>query len=552
MIYIMKQIWTYSKKHIWKFFLIIICCGATMLIAFLRPLIVQWLIDRGLLQLDYNTVIKFCILLVIVLFLTQIIDIGQNIMLLEIRKDVLHKLYLDAFAKLLKLKSSYFEKENSAEVIEKLNTDISCAAMFLDQGFLYMISHILRIFSGIVGLFYINWQMSICIIGCIPIKLFFLKIISNKKEALTRDYINKTGEIAAWLSDRIMGITEIKLRNRYENENSSYSNFKERILNIEKRQDILGLFNTSAEIVIEGFMIVIFYLLGGYYVCFEKMSIGNILAFISYSANVTGPISALMDIRLMISNIRPSFERLNKYFSLEEETKEGRHFDKAIERIDVSKVSFSYGDHIILKDISFVIQAGERIALIGENGSGKSTILKLLLRFYSSDNGKILVNGIDINEIDLEDYRAQFSLITQFPYLFQETVRENLDFAGAYSDKEILTLLDKIGVKEVINNLPQGLDTVIGVNGSNLSGGEKQKLAFARMLLCSASVFVCDEGSSNYDQESEEWLYTEGLDLFRNKIIICITHQSKYLNSFDKVYRLTDGKLYEIDNKRKI
>lgn len=543
---IVKQILQIMKAHTAALVLIAGACLLCMAESFFHPLILQKLTDEGLLQGAYGRVVSYSCLLIGLIAAVQGLEALQDWMLLRVRNDVLHTLHVRAFQKVLHLKMGQFTKQNSTEMIHQLNTDIESAGMLLDKGILYMFTYSLRIVSGFIGLFYINWKMALCILACVPVKFMILQILSQKKEEGFKKYIEENQSFHAWMSDRISGIREIKLQNRYGREVRHFSCWKERLLSQQKKINMLDILNSSAEAGIQGIMTGIYYLLGGYFVCSGSMSMGSVLAFISYSGNVTGPISMLMNIKMIVAQIRPSFQRLDEFWKLDTEDSTGDKTEPEFHTLELRRVCFGYGEKAIIRNATMQLCRGQRIAIIGDNGSGKSTLIQLLLRFYEPDSGEILINGRSNAEMDLEKYRSMFSVVSQFPYLFQETIRENLDCEGRYSDEELKAAFCGNGMEALLAHFPQGFDTVIGVNGTNISGGEKQKLAFLRAMLHPAPVLIFDESTSNFDQESEKWFFTEGLERLQDRLVIVITHQLKYVRDCDKIYEIKNGGLHEI------
>ncbi|MDC7290399.1 ABC transporter ATP-binding protein/permease [Blautia schinkii] len=543
---ILIKIWSVLKPYKVKFALIIACSVLSMLMSFFQPLITRNITDKGLLKLDYRVIAISTMLLIFTILCIQILEIAQSRNLLSLKIKLQHELHKDGFEKLLRLKIDYFINRNSAGIINELNTDINCTSILVDKGIIHIFNYVLRVITGLAGLFYINWKMALCIIICIPVKIYFIYLFSDKKEKLTDKYIKENQIFNSWMADRIAGIKEIKLLNRNFKEISAFSFKKKDILECERKLDMIELYNNSIGTIIEGIVIAIFYFIGGYFVCREKITLGSLLAFISYSGNVTGPITILINIKMIVAQVRPSFSRLQEFFNLEEEKNSPISSVMPPNKILIDRVDFRYNQRKILSDVSFEMKKGEKIAIIGENGSGKSTLLHLLLRLYEPESGKILVDGIDATEIDLAIYRSFFSVVTQSPYLFQETIRENVDSFGNYSEQEILETFSLLGMTELLKHLSDGINTKIGVESANLSGGEKQKIAIIRAVLKKSPILILDEGTANFDQESEEWLFSEGLKLFKDKIVLLITHQLQYLNKFDKVYELKDGNLDEV------
>ncbi len=514
-----------------------------MVESFFHPLVVQKLTDNGLVQKNYRAICTYACILIALIIAVQALEALQDWLLLRVRNDVLHKLHVQAFQKILCLKMDQFAKQNSTEIINQLNMDIESAGMLLDKGILYMFTYTLRIISGFIGLFYINWKMAFCILACIPVKFLLLQILSRKKEHFFQDYIKRNQSFYAWMSDRITGIREVKLQNRYETEEQCFSRYKKELLHQKQKISLLDICNMTVETGIQGIMTGIYYLLGGFFVCNGSMSMGSVLAFISYSGNVTGPISMLMNIKMIIAQIRPSFRRLEEFWRLETEPQKGENFQQEFHSLELRKVCFGYDGKRILRDVSMKLYRGQRIAIIGENGSGKSTLIQILLRFFQPDSGMIVINGQEAEDIVLTEYRSLFSVVSQFPYLFQETIRKNLDYEGKYGEEELKAVFSVAGMEELLTHFPNGLDTLVGVDSTNLSGGEKQKLAFLRAMLHPAPIFIFDECTSNLDRESEEWFFTKGLDMLGDKLVILITHQLEYTKKCDKIYEIKNGRI---------
>ena len=212
--------------------------------------------------------------------------------------------------------------------------------------------------------------------------------------------------------------------------------------------------------------------------------------------------------------------------------------------LHLKKVSFAYNTtHQVLKDVSVIFEANERVAFIGPNGSGKSTFLQLLLRSLEPNSGKILLNDVDVTELDLKSYRNLFSVVSQEPYLFNDTIRYNLDPLDIATQSDVEKALRQSGADGFISKLPAGLDTEIGRNGAKLSGGEKQKLAVARALLRNTPIVILDEATSGFDVESDLYLHNVFLKEFAGKTVIMVTHRYSNLEGIDKVYRIVDGQL---------
>ena len=217
--------------------------------------------------------------------------------------------------------------------------------------------------------------------------------------------------------------------------------------------------------------------------------------------------------------------------------------------LEFQNVDFYYDNtRKVLQNITFTIKPGKKIAVIGQNGSGKSTLIKLLLRFYLPSSGTIRINGLDIQNIPLAEYRNLFSVVSQNPYLFMGNIIDNIDLYGNSDENKVHHALHVSGVESYLSRMPQLEKTLIGQNGARLSGGERQKIAVARAILKDSSVVVLDEATSGFDVESNAYLHDIIVNHMKNKTVIMITHHYQNLEGMDEVWKLEDGKLSLLDN----
>ncbi len=294
-------------------------------------------------------------------------------------------------------------------------------------------------------------------------------------------------------------------------------------------------------------MDVALYILGGALVCRGDLTVGAVVAFISYSGYVTGPVASLINLKMHFARILPSAERLFSFLDREEESSGTRRLPEGVcaPVLCFDGVRFSYGEgREVLKGVSFRIMPGEKVAFIGKNGSGKSTIFNLLLRFYEPCGGEITADGIPVGEFPVDEYRGLFSVVSQEPYLFMDSIAGNVDLSGKRSREEVEKALKQSGAAEFIGKFPEGERTQTGNKGTKLSGGEKQKLA-ARALLKDAPVVLLDEASSGYDVESDAYLHHIITHEMEEKTVLMITHHYHQLEGFDRIFYLEDGRLRE-------
>jgi len=521
------------------------------LLTFSRPQIIRVITDEGLLCGDMGVVLGASLLLVLLAVIEQILELIQNKLFLRLRNQTQYHLFDEIFARLLRMKKSYFDKSNSAEIMNTLNADVMSVSGVADRGVMYFFSYLLRILSGFVGLLYISPKLAALVLTVVPIKYLMVRVLSKKKRRLTENVLEEVRSFSAWFGDVINGIREIKLWNLYL---QSISEFRKRQEKLIERDEALGMneaFNQSAEMWLEWSLEAGLYICGGILLCNGELTLGSLFSFLSYSSYVTGPISAIFNLRMIFARIMPAAERLLTFMNEEREEDSSfkvisKEYENVVpEELCLRKVVFSYDKHEVLKGVDLKIRKGERVAIIGQNGSGKSTLINLLLRFLTPFSGEILLDGKLIEEIPLDEYRELFSVVSQEPYLFQGTAEENINLKGNLSEQEIREACRKSGAEDFL----KGIDRITGQNGTKLSGGEKQKLAMARAIGKKAPILLLDEANAGLDPESDHYLSKVICEEFSDKMVLMITHRYENLKGFTHIYRLVDGLLEEIDEK---
>ena len=333
----------------------------------------------------------------------------------------------------------------------------------------------------------------------------------------------------------------------YKAKNQEMRKFQKEVLILGKKTTLLETYNYSVDSLLQWMMVCILYGIGGYLVCKKRLSIGGLTAFISYSNYVIGPIALVFNLRFIWAQIKPSINRLDKFFAEETEREWNSPYDikKFQKEIVFNKVSFSYSKQVLLKEINLTIHKGEKIAIVGENGSGKSTIINMLLRFLEPNEGVIAIDGIDIQKYSLKQYRELYAVVSQEIYLFKESLYNNVAM-GRTIDKEVLnTMCQKLNLQTFLSKLSSGIETTLERNGENLSGGERQKVALLRAIIKDAPILILDEATANIDKGYDEFLNDIIHSEFQNKTIILITHRIESLKNMDKIYQIHNHSIIE-------
>lgn len=548
-------IWSLLQQFIWgkRLIAITFCLVITSCITFLRPLVIKGITDEGMLKANMTMITTYALFLLLCIVIEQAINIIQSRQFAVIQNAIMLSLYQTVYDKVLKLKKGYFTDHNSADIINRTTMDVRAVSMIADRSILFIASYVLAIVGGMLGLFMLNWKLAILVVAVVPFKAMIAIYMAKVNERTTEDNIRLNRKFFSWFGDVISGIKEIRLWNLHAEKRKLLSEQQSEILKTSKKSVLYDSYNRAVINLMDGIVQCTLYVYGGYQLICGDLTLGGVTAFISYSTYVLSPITSLMMVRYMFSSIKPSLKRLNEFLSLDENRTVIENAADCppliVQTIEVRNLVFSYSKDPLLDGVSFEAHKGERIAIIGQNGSGKSTLIDLLLRFEEPESGEILINGINATAFSDKQYWDMFGVVDQEPFFFQDTVRNNVDPKGKYSEREILGAFALSGIMGFYQDRFKGeLDRMVHFDAGDLSGGERKKLAIARAILKDAPILIMDEAAADYDYESESYLSSIISTEFKDKIVIYITHNYSYLDKFDKVYRMENGKLRLLSN----
>lgn len=547
---LLKRILTYLKPFKSKLAVIILCLAITTVLGFLQPLIIRTITDDGLVNQNLRTVILAVLSLLAVVVVNQLIEVWQANIFADIHNASSFTLFHQAFQKLLHLKKSFYDDKNNAEILNAVQMDVSNVSLVTDRYMAMVVGQVFRIVSGLAGLLLISWKLTLVVLAVAPIKFFTVSALAKRNEKRMEEMIESSRDFSAWFGDTVSGIHEIKLWNLLKPKSEVFREKQEKVLQTEKKTTMLSAWSACIEVLLEWGVTGLLYIMGGMLIISDELTIGGVFAFLSYSGYVTGAISSVLNMGFFFSRIFPSAKRLFRLLDTEEESG-GKDEIPGAEPFAIcfERVGFAYEKdrRVVLDNMDFSINQGEKVAVIGPNGSGKSTILNLLLRFIEPDSGRITLCGKDISTLKLVQYRGLFAVVSQEPYLFFDTIENNINLTGRASKAETERVARQSGAAAFIARLPEKEKSMIGRNGAKLSGGEKQKLAVARAIIKDAPIVILDEATSGYDVESDKYLYEVLEHELKEKTVISITHRYDNLSKMDHVYRLENGRLVELN-----
>lgn len=464
-------------------------------------------------------------------------------------QKVQHELRMDTYDHVQKLDLKYFEDKQTGDLIAVLNDDINQLELFLNRG----VSEILQVFTSVVVIggifFYISPQVALVAFLPIPVIIWASARFQRKIEPRYQKVRSESGLLAAILNNIISGAASVKAytaqkheRGRIEKQSQVYSQANHWAISLSAtftpliRMAILFAFITCL-------------LFGGYLVEQGVIEISAYSVLIFIIQRLLWPLVGLSAVYDLLQRAKGSTARIFKVLDAPVEIKEGSKsltLDQA-PAVSFQKVNFSYSTgHPILKNLSLEVAAGKTIGLVGLTGSGKSTILKLLLRFYEGEEGSILINQENIKDFTLNSLRNQISLVSQETYLFHGSVYDNIAFGSPEkTQEEVISAAQMAQAHEFILSLPEGYDTLIGERGQKLSGGQRQRIAIARAILKDSPLFILDEATSAVDNETEAALQKSLTTITENRTTIIVAHRLSTIVHAHKIYVIDEGQVIE-------
>lgn len=444
----------------------------------------------------------------------------------------------DLFTKILKLPMEFFDKQQTGYIFERIK-ETESLNIFFSPVFLKFVTSIVSFVGALVLVCSIRWELSLILLLFLPAIYFFTNYSSIKIKKASKALLETTAQTSGKVQENIGGISavkELKMENQRSSEISRQlkqvadkSVKRGKVMNIAS-EGIVGITNIASVLLI---------VVSGIFIIKGKMSLGNYWAVSQYALLIFAPMQLLASISIMVQPGIAALTRINELLKVktEDEICGNRQAGK-IENIVFSDVSFGYNEKTIIDNFNMAVRRNEKIALLGKNGGGKTTIVKLLLGFYKDYSGSIRINDIEIKNVSLSDLRNRVGIVAQNIVLFSGTLLENIRFiAPELGEAEVISALEKAGLK--ISEFADGINTLISENGKNLSGGQRQKIAFARMIVKNPDVMIFDEATSNLDAATSKLVKSSIQTLFADKICIIITHDQEMASIADTIIRLS-------------
>jgi len=484
---------------------LLVATGAMLIV----PRLSQAIIDQGIAQGNSRLILWMALAMVGVALLRAVFQFAQGALAARTAQGIAFDLRNALYEKIQSLSFSYHDQVQTGQLLTRATSDVEVVQRFVGHGAVMLLSAVFMMVGALAVLFSLNWRLALVMVAVIPVTFGLFALFARRAMPLFKEVQQRLSNLNVVLQENLAGVRVVKAfareeheARRYEAANLEFYDINLRVTNILSLAfpTIFGVFNLTTLAI---------YWLGGLQVIGKTLTVGELVAFASYVGAAFFPVMMISTIVAMLSSAAASAERIYDILDAHSEVvdkPDAIPLPRVQGRVEFEHVTFRYskGGEPVLKDVSFVAEPGQRVALLGATGSGKSTIINLIPRFYDVDEGRVLIDGYDVRDVQLASLRSQIGIVLQETNLFEGTIRENIAFGRPdASFEEVVAAAKAAEAHDFITSFVDGYDTRVGERGVTLSGGQKQRVAIARALLLDPRILILDDATSNVDLATE-------------------------------------------------
>jgi ATP-binding cassette subfamily B protein len=499
--------------------------------------------------INFNTIKNILITLGILYVISALFSYIQSLIMTSVSQRTSYRLRKEVSQKLNKLPMSYFDKQNTGDILSIITNDIDTIQLNLNSSATQLVSSIVTIIGIFVMMCSINVTLAILTALVLPVASVIVMLIVKKSQKYFVNQQKYLAEVDAEIEEMVSGHSVIKAFNAEDKTITMFDKDNKKLFEAGfKSQFLSGLMHPIMNFV-GNLNYAIIAIVGAILAVKGKITVGNIQSFIQYSKQFTNPIAQLAQISSQIQSMIAASERVFNFLDTGEYIDNGKLKATSVEgNVEFKNVKFGYNeDKIIIKDFNAKINAGEKIAIVGPTGAGKTTIVKLLMRFYELNSGEILLDGKNITDYKRSELESVFAMVLQDTWLFNGTILDNLRYGNLNaSDKEVIDAAKTANADYFIRTLPDGYNMILNEETSNISGGQKQLLTIARAILANPKILILDEATSNVDTRTEELIQKAMDKVMMGRTSFIIAHRLSTIKNADLILVMNEGDIVEI------
>lgn len=553
-----KNILTLLKDHKAKLIITIVCAIISTAFTIIAPLLIgksTTIIYEGTTKIinhtgtiDLNSLMNLLIIVVVLYVVSALFSYLQSYFIIELSTKISFDLRQRIMDKILYLPMEKIGENKRGDILSRMTNDIDSLQHGISQSFIQLTTAVITLVGVFIMMLSINVIMALATIVLVPIAFLVIKFITKHSQSYFLKQLEFKGSLNGQIEETFTGHDIIRAFNQEEISMEKFEKDNNSWFNNEWKSQFFSSLNGPLMNFISNFTYVVIAVLGAVFVLQKAIAVGDILAFFQYSQSFTRPIQQITRVMNQIQTAMAASERIFEFLDLDdEENPSTRKLDTINGNITFEDVSFGYSpNEKIIKNLTFEVKKGQKIAIIGETGAGKTTIVKLLMRFYDIDSGSIKIDGVDIDEYDKHSLRSHVGMVLQDSWLFSDTIKSNIRYGNLeVSDDEIVDASKQVYIDNFIRQLPDGYETTLNEDSDNISHGQKQLLTIARTILSSKEILILDEATSSVDTRTEKLIQKAIDKLMENKTSFIIAHRLSTIRNADKIIVIENGEIIE-------
>ena len=551
---LLKRVFSYLTPYWKQLALTLLCIVFSSIMSLMPSVLTGKIIDEGLIGRDFNKLIMYIVLSLAVTAGANLIGVAESYLNTWIAQHITFDMRNQMYSHLQSMSQRFFTSNNQGDIITRMTSDIDGVKTVISGTFTSILSNSITLVVALIAMYQKNWILATVGIIIVPLFTIPTRKAGQKRWSLTQEAQACNDEINGILGETmsVSGQTLVKLFCKEEYEYDRYEKANRRMIELNIKESMAGRWFRVILTTITSVGPMLLYLVGGILMLRydSDLTVGDITVLVALLGRMYGPVNSLLNIQVDWMRSMAMFSRIFEYFDMPVEIQNAPDAitpDHAEGSVEFKHVNFYYEpSRQILKDVTFKLDTGRSIAIVGPSGSGKSTLVNLIPRLYDAVSGEVLFDGINVKKLDLTFLRGNIGVVTQDTYLFNGTIRENLLYVKPEAtEAELIDACERANIYDFISNQPNGLDTMVGNRGLKLSGGEKQRLSIARVLLRDPALLIFDEATSALDSISERKIQDAIDPLVSSRTSILIAHRLSTILAADEILVIKDGEIAE-------
>ena len=560
-----KNILTLLKDHKFKLTLTVVSAVISTAFTIIAPLMIgqaTTIIYDGINRMightgtiDFNSLTYILIIVVVLYVISSLFSYLQSIFLIEVTTKISYDLRERLIEKILKLPMEKVEENKRGDILSRVTNDVDSLQNGITQSFIQLTTAVITLIGVFIMMLSINLWMTLATITLVPIALLLMRFMTRFSQKYFLRQLEFKGSLNGQIEETFTGHDIIRVFNQEEISMDRFESDNEKWFTHEWKSQFYSSLNGPLMNFISNFTYVVVAVLGAVFVLQKVIAVGDILAFFQYTQSFNRPIQQITRVMNQIQTAMAASERIFEFLEFEDESNPSdRQITEIKEGITFENVSFSYTpNEKIIKNLSFDVKKGEKIAIVGETGAGKTTIVKLLMRFYDINSGSIKIDGIDIEEYDKNSLRSHIGMVLQDSWLFSDTISNNIRYGNLdASDDEIIDAASQVYADDFVRRLSDGYESELNEDTDNISHGQKQLLTIARTILSQKEVLILDEATSSVDTRTEKLIQKAMDRLMEGKTSFIIAHRLSTIRNADKIIVIENGEIIEQGNHEEL